>query len=175
VRRRACKPTLAVFFAGRPSNAEMVPEGTTATPECDRPAACFYVHPTGYYSRAGWNDPLCEASERQLQLWMLTTQASAFNEVCTIYAPRYRQVARHAPSSGAPAMWEGDCRPATFPAPRERGSPLPHLRRGLGSPRPTSPAVLGSPHPHLRTPGPGLTPSTSARRLRAPLPHLHRN
>ena len=61
-------------------------------PEDDRPAAAFYVHPTGFFGcGTHWNEPRpWAASDLQTEL-MMHTQASAFNVSCRVYAPHYRQ------------------------------------------------------------------------------------
>jgi len=86
--------SLASWYAypGKISNAELVPKGVTKVPNEARPVDCFYVHPTGYWGPK-WNQsvPNVQADE-QAELWMLSTQASAFNATCRIFAPNYRQV-----------------------------------------------------------------------------------
>ncbi|WP_136161512.1 DUF3089 domain-containing protein [Sphingomonas flavalba] len=66
-----------------------VPEGYQ--PAGAPPAALFYIHPTTYLERSAWNAPLddIEASERARLF--LRAQASAFNGVATVWAPKYRQ------------------------------------------------------------------------------------
>ncbi len=52
----------------------------------------FYVHPTTYFSAAGWNQPPGdEESAELIDTIILTNQASAFNACCAVYVPRYRQ------------------------------------------------------------------------------------
>ena len=85
----ACLPT-----SGN-SNAEIVPTNEAHVVPSERLCDLFFLHPTGFYGKA-WNEPLDpgdfdKASTEQLNNWMLATQASAFNETCRIYAPRYRQ------------------------------------------------------------------------------------
>ena len=78
-------------FADDPSN--WVPEGVVTTRVAE-PAATFYIHPTTYLERDRWNAPLNvdgEAGSRA-QLFV-ESQASAFNGVSDIWAPRYRQAA----------------------------------------------------------------------------------
>jgi hypothetical protein len=73
--------------------ADWVPQGVPAT----RPggsAATFYVHPTTYLERDRWNAPLdgggLSSSRDRL---FVQSQASAFNAVSEIWAPKYRQAA----------------------------------------------------------------------------------
>lgn len=57
----------------------------------------FYVHPTGFLNSQGWNDDLAEGTLTVDQTEaMLTSQASAFNACCKIYAPKYRQATLYA-------------------------------------------------------------------------------
>ena len=59
----------------------------TAQPE----AAIFFVHPTSYLNRARWNAPLSDREANARAAIFLRGQASAFNGVGDIWAPRYRQ------------------------------------------------------------------------------------
>ena len=54
-------------------------------------AAVFFIHPTSYLSRAAWNAPLDDAEANARAALFLRGQASAFNAVGEIWAPRYRQ------------------------------------------------------------------------------------
>ena len=58
------------------------------------PAATFYVHPTTYLERDSWNAPINAAGEpaRRARVFV-ETQAGAFNNVSTVWAPKYRQAA----------------------------------------------------------------------------------
>ena len=78
-------------YPGQPSDAETTPASVAAVPDAERPAACFFVHPTGYFGAEHWNEPRpCQQSEMLTDSFM-HTDASAFNGCCRIYAPRYRQ------------------------------------------------------------------------------------
>jgi hypothetical protein len=58
----------------------------------ERPeAAVFFIHPTSYLERTSWNAPLDDAEANARADLFLRGQASAFNEVGEIWAPRYRQ------------------------------------------------------------------------------------
>jgi hypothetical protein len=66
------------------------------TPEGERPvtgpqAAVFFLHPTSYLQRAHWNAPLTDVEANDRAAIFLRGQASAFNGVGAIWAPRYRQ------------------------------------------------------------------------------------
>lgn len=60
--------------------------------QADAAVDVFYIHPTTYFSRAGWNQPLDDEDANRGTEFALRAQASAFNEVGRIYAPRYRQM-----------------------------------------------------------------------------------
>ena len=68
------------------------PEGYQPAPKPG--AVVFYVAPTAYLSRDRWNaplhDPKDEGTNNRLAIF-LRGQASVFNGVASIYAPRYRQ------------------------------------------------------------------------------------
>ena len=55
-------------------------------------ADVFYVHPTTYFSKAGWNAAIDEPVSRELlDEVVLAAEASVFNGCCRVFAPRYRQ------------------------------------------------------------------------------------
>lgn len=54
-------------------------------------AAIFFVHPTSYIDRSGWNAPLDDATANARANLFVRGQASAFNGAGAIWAPRYRQ------------------------------------------------------------------------------------
>ena len=57
-------------------------------------AAVFYVHPTTYLERDRWNAPLEPGGQTEFRTRLFAqSQASAFNGVGEIWAPRYRQAA----------------------------------------------------------------------------------
>ncbi|PHR60179.1 MAG: hypothetical protein COA43_07730 [Robiginitomaculum sp.] len=71
--------------------ADFVPQELQGVDE-KSDVAVFFVHPTTFVSKAGWNGPLDEA--RVLEYtdgFVMQGQASAYNGCCDIYAPRYRQ------------------------------------------------------------------------------------
>ncbi len=83
----------------RRDNADVVPPGSGAT---DNQAAAqvdvFFIHPTTYLSKGGWNAAYDEGGLTRIQLenGVLRFQASAFNGCCRVFAPRYRQVTLYA-------------------------------------------------------------------------------
>jgi hypothetical protein len=54
-------------------------------------AVAFFVHPTSFLDTQTWNAPLDNADANSRAALFLRGQASAFNEVGEIWAPRYRQ------------------------------------------------------------------------------------
>merc|ERR1719447_947076 len=79
-------------YPGKMSNADLVPKGIKKVPNDARLVDCFYVHPTGYFGPT-WNQPVPnDQADEQAEFWMLSSQASAFNGTCRIYAPMYRTV-----------------------------------------------------------------------------------
>jgi hypothetical protein len=54
-------------------------------------AAVFYIHPTSYIGGKHWNAPLTDEETNWRARIFLRGQASAFNEVGQVWAPRYRQ------------------------------------------------------------------------------------
>lgn len=56
-------------------------------------AAIFFVHPTSYLTGASWNAPLEDATANERAKIFVRGEASVFNGVGEIWAPRYRQAA----------------------------------------------------------------------------------
>jgi len=55
------------------------------------PASVFFIHPTSYLEKAHWNAPLDDRESQWRARLFVQSQASAFNSVGEIWAPRYRQ------------------------------------------------------------------------------------
>ena len=69
--------------------ADDLPQGISVMPT---DVAVFFVHPTSFISKTGWNQPLSdEDANWVVDQRILRHQASVFNGCCDIYAPRYRQ------------------------------------------------------------------------------------
>jgi hypothetical protein len=64
-----------------------------ARPLVPKPAHAFYIHPTTYLKRDRWNAPLDDRESRDRAALFVQSQASAFNDVAAVWAPRYRQAA----------------------------------------------------------------------------------
>lgn len=76
---------------GVASAATDVPPGLAPVP--DPPADVFFLHPTTYFGRGGWNGPVDGCLSRYIVAHaILAGQASAFNAAGRIFAPRYRQM-----------------------------------------------------------------------------------
>ena len=75
-------------IAGNP--ALWTPAGYRADGGADGPAV-FFIHPTSYLARDHWNAPLTDAEANARAALFLRGQASVFNGVGQIWAPRYRQ------------------------------------------------------------------------------------
>lgn len=69
--------------------SDQMPAGASSNPV---DVAVFFVHPTSFISKSGWNQPLQdEDANWVVDERVLRHQASVFNGCCDIYAPRYRQ------------------------------------------------------------------------------------
>jgi hypothetical protein len=72
--------------------ADTVADPSAHDAQADADVDVFFVHPTTYYSRKGWNQPLPDAqADAVTDGLVLRGQAAVFNACCRIYAPRYRQ------------------------------------------------------------------------------------
>jgi len=65
------------------------PAGYTAAPKPS--VAAFFITPTAFIDRSAWNAPLDDKATNERLDMMLRAQATVFNGVAAIYAPRYRQ------------------------------------------------------------------------------------
>jgi hypothetical protein len=89
--------TAASSWLARPgmtdNPSQWLPDGFKA--ETQRgDAAVFYIHPTTYLNTDRWNAPLDPGGETEFRTNLFVeSQASAFNGVGQIWAPRYRQAA----------------------------------------------------------------------------------
>jgi hypothetical protein len=67
--------------------------GLSAQAASGHSAHVFFIHPTTYLERDRWNGPLDDRESRDRAALFVRSQASAFNAVADIWAPRYRQAA----------------------------------------------------------------------------------
>jgi hypothetical protein len=70
--------------------AEWRPEGGARGAEA-RPVAVFFIHPTSLFDASRWNGALDDGEASAQATRFVRAQASAFNGVGRIWAPRYRQ------------------------------------------------------------------------------------
>lgn len=77
-----------------PTLADWMPVGQNLPADTKREAATFYIHPTTYLQNDRWNAPLNSGGEvEQRTRVFIESQASIFNAVSDVWAPRYRQAA----------------------------------------------------------------------------------
>jgi hypothetical protein len=64
-----------------------------AAPEPKEPAkaSVFFIHPTSYLNRSSWNAPVDEMESQLRARLFVRHQASVFNGIADIWAPKYRQ------------------------------------------------------------------------------------
>ena len=72
--------------------SQWLPEGAISEKVAE-PAAVFFIHPTTYLERDRWNAPLDHRQSQDRAALFVRSQASAFNKIAEIWAPRYRQAA----------------------------------------------------------------------------------
>lgn len=65
------------------------PKGVSS--EGEKKASVFFIHPTSYLERTHWNASIDDAESQQRARLFVQSQASAFNHVGEIWAPKYRQ------------------------------------------------------------------------------------
>ena len=109
---------------------EWTPSGAPLPESGGRDAALFYIHPTTYLERDRWNAPLQPPGgyADQRTTLFLKTQASAFNHLAEVWAPRYRQAAY-----GAFLLSSEDARKALELAYRDVAAAFDHFLRDSGS------------------------------------------
>ena len=93
------KPMPSVVYAAKgmwyarpdlPGNPATWRPNSFREPERPRTAAVFFIHPTSFLDRSAWNAPLDDKASRDLAETFIKGQASAFNGIGDIWAPRYR-------------------------------------------------------------------------------------
>ena len=75
-------------IAGNP--ALWLPPGVQRTNAAPR-VSVFFVHPTSFTERGAWNAPVSDRESQDLAALFVRSQASAFNAIGQIWAPKYRQ------------------------------------------------------------------------------------
>ncbi|MCK9515229.1 MAG: DUF3089 domain-containing protein [Ottowia sp.] len=87
------QPANWLALPGQPSAAMRTPRGAGFSDlQAVARADVFYVHPTTSWRSDRLNAPIDDAEAIKVSEMMLLTQATPFNAVARIYAPRYRQV-----------------------------------------------------------------------------------
>ena len=85
-------PASWIALPGTQDEADRSPAGLELDRQAHALADVFYIHPTTYITREGWNQPLDHKPANDfLTQRVLPAQAAAFNSCCKVYAPRYRQ------------------------------------------------------------------------------------
>lgn len=86
-------PTNWLALPDHPSAAMHTPKGAGFSNLQDvAQADVFYIHPTTSMGGNGFNAAIDDAEAARIGALMLLTQATPFNAVARVYAPRYRQV-----------------------------------------------------------------------------------
>jgi hypothetical protein len=78
-------------LAGNPSL--WLPPGVDPPPPGPRAASVFFIHPTSFLESTAWNAPIDDAESQDRAALFVRSQASAFNAVGEVWAPKYRQAA----------------------------------------------------------------------------------
>lgn len=65
------------------------PEGVA--PGGEKGASVFFIHPTSFLDRSKWNADVADPESQQRARLFVQSQASAFNNIGDIWAPKYRQ------------------------------------------------------------------------------------
>jgi hypothetical protein len=87
------QPGLWIARPDIPNNPALwLPDGVART-SVAQPASIFFVHPTSFLESSAWNAPLDDAESQNRAALFVRSQASAFNGVGAIWAPKYRQAA----------------------------------------------------------------------------------
>jgi hypothetical protein len=77
-----------------PGNPSLwLPPGFRPPPAAANGASIFFVHPTSFLESTAWNAPVDDAESQERAALFVRSQASAFNSVGQVWAPKYRQAA----------------------------------------------------------------------------------
>lgn len=86
------RPESWAALPDRKDNADVLPAGDFSDNQTDAPVDVFFLHPTTFYSRKRWNQPINHSKANEItDKYVLRNQASVFNGSGRVYAPRYRQ------------------------------------------------------------------------------------
>lgn len=90
-----------------PSPAGLTPKGGGFTDlQASARADVFYVHPTTGMGEGVENVPIDDAAALEMGQTMVMAQATPFNAVARIFAPRYRQIALYVYERGEDRLQE---------------------------------------------------------------------
>lgn len=78
---------------GLPNDPSLWRPASETAPATPAQVAVFYVAPTTYYAKTSWNGPIDDTDSRKWQRVFAASEASAFNRIGAIWAPRYRSAA----------------------------------------------------------------------------------
>lgn len=85
----------AGMWIARPDRADnpalWLPAGFEPSPAPEQKAAVFFIHPTSFLDKSRWNAAIDHAESQQRARLFVRHQASAFNGIGDIWAPKYRQ------------------------------------------------------------------------------------
>jgi hypothetical protein len=81
------------MWIARPELADNVSAWTPAGVDKggEKKALLFFIHPTSFLEKSHWNAPLDDKESQWRARLFVQSQASAFNNVAEIWAPKYRQ------------------------------------------------------------------------------------
>ena len=83
---------LPAGFQTQPAPADpAVPAEAVAPAESAERAAVFFIHPTSFLEKSRWNAPIDDAESQARARLFVRHQASVFNGVGDVWAPKYRQ------------------------------------------------------------------------------------
>lgn len=84
------RPDMWIARPDIPNNPSLwTPPGVTRSGQVR--AEVFFIHPTSYLEKSRWNAPLKDPESQWRARLFVQSQASAFNDVGEVWAPKYRQ------------------------------------------------------------------------------------
>lgn len=82
----------AAWWAALPESEDPGDQMPAGVARQEQGVAVFFVHPTSYFGKGNWNQPLsAESANWVVDQRILRHQATVFNSCCDVYVPRYRQ------------------------------------------------------------------------------------
>jgi hypothetical protein len=84
------RPNMWIARPGIPNDPSLwTPPGVARSGKPE--ASVFFIHPTSYLEKAHWNAPLDHPDSQWRARLFVRSQASAFNDIGEVWAPKYRQ------------------------------------------------------------------------------------